>query len=135
MAIKVKIEKGKDGTYWGTTQNIPGVITADGSSLEELKANMKEAISLYLETATDHKKEVAASLSKGLELELKIELSEVFKKVKVLNQSQFAKRIGINPALMRQYATKSSIYVSEKRAQAIQKGLRDLGEELLSISL
>jgi predicted RNase H-like HicB family nuclease len=90
MAIKVKIEKGKDGTYWGTTQNIPGVVTADGSTLDELKENLKDAIELYIETAQEHKKKIAQKLSKGFELELEIQLSEVFKNVKVLNQSQFA---------------------------------------------
>ena len=135
MAIKVKIEKAKDGTYWGTTQNIPGVVTADGSSLEELKENLKDAIELYIETAQDHKIEIDKKLSKGFELELEIELSEVFKNIKVLNQSQFAKRIGINPALLRQYATSQNVYVSEKRAKEIQKGLHSLGEELLAIKL
>lgn len=135
MAIKVKIEKAKDGTFWGTTQNIPGVVTADGNSLEELKENLNDAIELYVETAQDHKKEIAKKLSKGFELELEIQLSEVFKNIKVLNQSQFAKRIGINPALLRQYATQSSVYVSEKRAKEIQKGLHNLGEELLAIKL
>lgn len=135
MAIKVKIEKAKDGTYWGTTQNIPGVVTADGSSLEELKENLKDAIELYIETAQDHKIEIDKKLSKGFELELEIELSEVFKNIKVLNQSQFAKRIGINPALLRQYATSQNVYVSEKRAKEIQNGLHSLGEELLAIKL
>jgi predicted RNase H-like HicB family nuclease len=135
MAIKVKIEKGKDGTYWGTTQNIPGVVTADGSTLEELKENLNDAIELYIETAQEHKKEIAKKLSKGFELELEIKLSDVFKRVKVLNQSQFAKRIGLNPGLLRQYATKPNVYVSEKRANEIQQGLHRLGEELLAIKL
>lgn len=135
MAIKVKIEKTNDGTYWGTTQNIPGSVTADGSTLDELKENLKDAIELYIETAKEHDKEIYEKLGKGFEFELEIKLSEVFKNVKVLNKSQFAKRVGINPTLMRQYATKKSIYVSEKRAKEIQKGLHDLGEELLSIKL
>jgi len=97
--------------------------------------NRKEAIFLYLAPATNHKKEVATSLFKELALELTIELSEAFKKTTVLQQLQFAKRIGINPAIRQQYGTKLSLSVSKKRAQAIQKGRRDLGEELLSISL
>ncbi len=135
MAIKVKIERGKDGNYWGTTQNIAGSVTADGSTLEELKENLKEAIGLYIETAEDTNKAISKKLAKGFELELEIQLSEVFKNMKVLNQSQFAKRIGINPALLRQYATKPSVYVSEKRAKEIQQGLHSLGEELLAIKL
>lgn len=135
MAIKVKIEKSKDGTYWGTTQNIPGSVTADGNTLQELKENLKDAVELYAETAKEHEMEIYQKLKKGFELELEIELSQVFKKVKVLNKSEFAKRVGINPALMRQYATQKTIYVSEKRAAEIQKGLHSLGEELLAIKL
>jgi predicted RNase H-like HicB family nuclease len=135
MAIKVKIEKAKDGTYWGSTQNIPGVVTADGSTLDELKTNLKDAIELYIETAKEHEKEIYEKLAKGFELELDIQLSEVFKNVNVLNKSQFAKRVGINPTLMRQYASQKNIYVSEKRAKEIEKGLHDLGEELLAIKL
>lgn len=135
MAIKVKIEKSKDGTYWGTTQNIPGSVTADGNTLQELKENLKDAVELYVETAKEHEMEIYQKLKKGFELELEIELSQVFQKVKVLNKSEFAKRVGINPALMRQYATQKTIYVSEKRAAEIQKGLHSLGEELLAIKL
>lgn len=135
MAIKVKIEKSKDGTYWGTTQNIPGSVTADGNTLQELKENLKDAVELYAETAKEHEMEIYQKLKKGFELELEIELSQVFQKVKVLNKSEFAKRVGINPALMRQYATQKTIYVSEKRAAEIQKGLHSLGEELLAIKL
>lgn len=135
MAIKVKVERSTDGTFWGTTQNIPGSVTADGSTLEELKINLKDAMELYLETAEEHYKEIFEKFKKGFDFEIEIQLSEVFKQIKVLNKSEFGKRIGINPTLMRQYATKKSIYVSEKRAKEIQKGLNSLGEELLSIKL
>ena len=135
MAIKVKIEKSQEGVYWGTTQNLPGSVTADGNTLQEMKENLKDAIDLYIETAEEHEKEIYQKLKNGFELEFEIELSQVFNKVKVLNKSEFAKRIGINPALMRQYASNKTIYVSEKRAAEIEKGLHNLGEELLSIKL
>lgn len=67
--IKVKIEKAKDGTYWGTTQNIPGVVTADGSTLDELKENLNEAIELYIETVQEYDEKIY-SLLKGFEFEL-----------------------------------------------------------------
>lgn len=135
MAIKVKVEKSNEGIYWGTTQNIPGSVTADGSTLDELKENLKDAIELYIETAEEHRKEIDSKLKNGFNFEIEIQLSELFKQLKVLNKTEFANRIGVNPALMRQYATDKSVYVSEKRAKEIQKGLRDLGEELLSIKL
>lgn len=135
MAIKVNVEITADGTYWGTTQNIPGVISSDGNSLDELKSNLTEALKIYIETAENNQIEIGKMLSKGLEFEFQIQLSDLFKKLKVINQSQFAKRIGINPTLLRQYSTNPNIYVSEKRANEIQKGLHNLGLELMSIKL
>ena len=35
--VKVYVEKAEDGTYWGTTQNVPGVVSANAKSLEALK--------------------------------------------------------------------------------------------------
>ena len=135
MAIKVNVELAADGTYWGTTQNIPGVISSTGSSLDQLKINLKEALELYIDAAEEDGQESAKALKNGLQVEFHLQLSDLFKKVKVINQSQFAKRLGINPTLLRQYATNPKMYVSEKRANEIQNGLKSLGEELMAIKL
>ncbi len=42
-SIEVVVERHYDGTFWGTTQNIPGVVTAFGASLDELKKNLEQA--------------------------------------------------------------------------------------------
>lgn len=55
--LKVLVEKGDDGTYWGTTQNVPGVISTFGNSLEELKANTQAAFADYIETAEQCKED------------------------------------------------------------------------------
>jgi predicted RNase H-like HicB family nuclease len=39
--INVYVEKSNDGTYWGSTSNVPGVVSAYGDSLEELKNKPK----------------------------------------------------------------------------------------------
>ncbi|RMA56288.1 type II toxin-antitoxin system HicB family antitoxin [Ulvibacter antarcticus] len=136
MGIIVKVEKSADGVYWGTTQNIPGVISADGQDLKELKENLQEALELYLETAQDiNNTEISKLLDDGIELEYQIELSELFKKLKVINKSAFATRIGISPSLLRQYSVKKDIYISEERAKKIENELHLLGQELQSIRL
>ena len=136
MGIKVRVEKSADGIYWGTTQNIPGVVTADGKNLKELKENLKDALELYLETAQAvNNREILNLLSKGFELEYQLELSELFKRIKVINKSAFANRIGISPSLMRQYSSKKDIYISEERAKKIEEALHLLGQELQSIRL
>lgn len=136
MGIKVKVEKTTEGVYWGTTQNIPGVVTADGKDLNALKKNLQEALELYLETARDvDNKKILDLLSEGIDFEYKLELSELFKSLKVINKSAFAERIGISPSLLRQYSVNKDIYISEERAKTIEKELHSLGRELQSIRL
>ncbi|MGV8945358.1 MAG: type II toxin-antitoxin system HicB family antitoxin [Lutibacter sp.] len=136
MGIKVKVEKSADGVYWGTTQNIPGVVTADGKDLNALKENLQEALELYLETAQDIDDEkILKLLSEGIDFEYQLELSEIFKRLKVINISAFAERIGISPSLLRQYSAKKDIYISEERAKKIEEELHSLGQELQAIRL
>jgi len=136
MGIKVKVEKSADGVYWGTTQNIPGVVTADGKDLNALKENLQEALELYLETAQDiDDKKILKLLSEGIDFEYQLEMSELFKRLKVINKSAFADRIGISPSLLRQYSVNKDIYISEERAKKIEKELHSLGQELQSIRL
>lgn len=135
MAIKVRVEKAKDGHFWASTQNIPGVVTADGSNINELKSNLKEAVELYLETAEDHDTKTFKKFKDGFEFQYDVEFSEIFNIFDVLNKTEFAKRLGINPSLFRQYTGKKDIYISENRAKEIEKGLHELGKELMSIKV
>ena len=57
--IQVYGEKAEDGSFWGTTQNIPGVVSTYGNSLEELKRNLEQAFRDYLEVAEDLKEDCA----------------------------------------------------------------------------
>lgn len=117
MGIILKVEKSADGVYWGTTQNIPGVVTADGKDLNAVKENLQEALELYVETAQDiDDKNILKLLSEGIDFEYHLELSELFKGLKVMNKSAFADRIGLSPSLLRQYSVKKDIYVSDERA-------------------
>lgn len=136
MAIKVKIEKSADGRYWGTTQNVPGVVAADGESINELKENLKDAVELYLETAEEYDKETYELYKSGFEFEYDLDISEIFKIFEVINKSEFAKSIGLNASLFRQYTnSKKQTYISEKRAKEIENGLHRLGKELLNVKL
>jgi len=38
--IKVLVEKHDDGSYWGSTQNLPGVIAGQGETLEDSKSHL-----------------------------------------------------------------------------------------------
>ena len=42
-SINFYVEKAKDGSYWGTSANAPGVVSAFEGSLAELKKNFAQA--------------------------------------------------------------------------------------------
>ncbi len=52
----------------------------------------------------------------------------------MINVSAFARYIGINDALMRQYK-KGGTYVSEAQLKKIEKGINQLGNEFASLSI
>lgn len=133
--LRVRVERSDDGTYWGTTINIPGVITAEGSSLENLKENLNEAIEFTFDVADEEGLDVYNKLKEGYELEYELEISNLFEKIEYLNKTAIAKRLNINPSLFRTYTTNKDVYISEKRAKEIEEGLHQLGEELLAIKL
>lgn len=135
MAIVVKVERADDGLYWGYTDNIPGVVTASGATLEALKTNMTEAIELTFHTAEELNTDVYKELSEGYVLEYELELSTLFEKIEFLNKTAIAKRFNINPSLFRNYTNNKEIYISEERAKQIEKGFHELGQELMAIKL
>ena len=50
MKLKVVIHKAEEGGYWAEVPLLPGCIS-EGETLEETKANIREAIEGYLEVA------------------------------------------------------------------------------------
>ena len=52
------VHEAEEGGYWAEVQELPGCFT-EGDTLDELRANLREAISLYLE---DQPAEYAATM-------------------------------------------------------------------------
>jgi predicted RNase H-like HicB family nuclease len=132
-SVEVYVEKAADGTYWGTTQNLPGVVTAFGNSLEELKINLQQAYSDYLETAMEVNEEWIQQILHANVFVYRLDIQALFKLIPEIKISSLAKKAGINESLMRQYAT-GKANASEERAKKIEKALHELGNELLSVS-
>lgn len=132
--IEVYVEKHPDGTYWGTTQNIPGVVSSFGSSFEELKKNLEQAFRDYLEVAKDEGEEWVAEVEKLKGFNYKLDIKSIFKLLPEIKVSAVAKKAHINESLMRQYVS-GKANASEERAKKIEKAIHQLGEELLSVSL
>ena len=132
--VKIYVEKAEDGTYWGTSQNVPGVVSANAESLEALKRNMQQAFTDYLEVAKSEGEEWVRDLQPVLDFEYQLDIPSFFKLLPELKITLLARKAGINESLMRQYAT-GKANASEKRAKQIEKAIHELGEELLSVSL
>ena len=132
-SVKVFVEKADDGIYWGTTQNLPGVVSAFGSSLEELKENLKTAVNDYVETAEAQQEDWINKMKPIEKYEFKMNIASFFYLMPQVKISAIAKKANINPSLMRQYATGKAA-VSEERLKVIQKTIHTLGKELQSVS-
>jgi len=57
MNYTVAIKEIEDGWYMGQCEQIPGAIT-QGKTIEEVRENIKEAITLILECERDHFRQV-----------------------------------------------------------------------------
>ena len=51
MKIKAVIHKATEGGYWAKVPSLPGLYT-QGETLEEVEANLREAVELYLSDDT-----------------------------------------------------------------------------------
>ena len=71
------VEKGDDGTYWGATQNVPGVVSAFGNSLEELKANTQAAFADYIETTEQCKEDWVDDVKEIKQVEFYMNISVI----------------------------------------------------------
>lgn len=129
----VSIEKDSDGTYIAYNINGDGyVLIGRGNTVAEAKADFENSMREVAESEQELKGQVPAILT---ELpEYKFSLSSLFEYYSVLNVSAFARFLGINEALMRQYK-KGDTYISDKQLQKIEDGIHQLGKEFSSLRL
>jgi len=131
--IKVLVERHEDGTYWGVTQNIPGVVTSYGDSLSDLKDSLQQAFKDYLEVAKAEDLSWATELEHIPQWEYKMNIQAFFDLIPELKISAIGKKAGINESLMRQYACGKAA-VSEARMKLIEKAIHELAQELSAVS-
>lgn len=131
--IEVYVEKHDDGTYWGTTQNVPGLVSAYGNSMEELKKNLLVAFQDYIEVAELENEDWVNEIKDIKTFTYQVDVQSFFRLIPEVKISALAKKAGINESLMRQYAT-GKANASEERMKEIEKAVHELGKELLSIS-
>ena len=129
----VSIEKDSDGSYIAyNIGNTKISLLGRGDTVAEAKADfensMNEAISVLKDEGIPVPKEFLSSPV------FKFDLSSLFEYYSMINVSAFARYVGINEALMRQYR-KGNTYVSEKQLHKIENGIHRLGTELAQLSI
>lgn len=132
--IKVTVRK-ENGVFWANTENIEGIVVADGQTYEEMKKNLQEAFEFHLKGCEeDGDTDFVEKYKNGVEFIYEIELDGICKQLPELNLAELARRLSINPAVMRKYAT-GKTKASEKRLYEIQEGIHQIGKELSQVSL
>lgn len=121
MKIEMIIEGTKTG-YSAYAEKYP--VYTVGSSLDELKTNILEALNLHLETQG---KTVTEQ-----DLKITLDLPQFFEFYKVINAKALSERIGINQSLLAQYI-KGNKKPSATQTQRILKGVQQVGKELAAI--
>lgn len=126
------IEKGKDGTFGIYTPDIKATIIGEGKTVAEAKADFENSVKELKEAFAG--KELPGEL-RDIEFEYKYDTASVFNELDWVNVTKFAEKAGIYPSTMRQYASGSTTYISEKQAKKIEDTLHDLGAKLQAIRL
>jgi len=121
MKVSVIIERTGTG-YSAFAEKYP--VYTVGSDLPELKANVLEAMNLYLE---DSGKRITED-----DLQLRLDLKQFFDFYKVINISALSERIGMNQSLLSQYINGVK-RPSPAQTHRILEGVQKVGRELAGI--
>ncbi len=121
MKIKIIVEKTRTG-YSAYADKFP--VYTVGRTLEELKANILEALNLLFDK--DSK-----SISEN-DLKILLDLPQFFSFYKVINAKALSERIGMNQSLLAQYI-KGIKKPSPTQTNRILKGVQQVGRELAGI--
>jgi predicted RNase H-like HicB family nuclease len=95
-----------------------------GSNLEEIKANLLEALNLYFSDKD--------RLVEEKDIKISLDMPQFFEFYKEINVSAFSKRAGINQSLLSQYI-KGIKKPSSSQIQRILKEVNKLGRELQDV--
>jgi predicted RNase H-like HicB family nuclease len=133
MKTTALIEKGNDGTFGIFTPDINHTIIGEGNTVEEAKADFENSVKEMILSYTERGMQIPNEL-KDIEFEYKYDVSAIFDEIDCINMTKFAKRIGINANLLRQYKM-GNTYISDAQKMKIERGLHNLGNQLLTLSL
>jgi predicted RNase H-like HicB family nuclease len=131
---KVKAIIGKSKTGFTIMMEGFDLAMSYGATLEEAKRDFEKFPQEYIEVSKEAGKEIPPVLNEGnLEFEYVYDLSGFFAHYNFISPTKIARRMGINTALMRQYAS-GCTYIGIAKKKEIEKELHLIGKELLGVS-
>ena len=131
--IVVTVEMGENN-YSAYLETLPGCVTT-GKSMDELKANMYEAIEGHLEVSREHGDFIPEAFDGKYRLVYRIDAESLLTHYKgIFTNSALERMTGINQRQLQRYASGKSRPM-RPQSMKIQNALHRLGEELLDIEL
>lgn len=112
------------------SERLPG-ITGYGKTVERAKENFLTALQ---EVKDAYGRKLPKELKGEFDFIFKYDIASIFEHFGSLDASSFAKKIGMNPSLLRQYKT-GHAKASDKQKKRIESGLHQLGRQLLNARL
>lgn len=131
MKTTALVERNSEGAFFVFTPDLQDfTIMGSGSTVAEAISDFENSVKEVIESYGSE--ELPAEL-RNFNLEYRYDIASLFDYYSFINVSALAKRIGINPSLMRQY--KRGQYISKEQMSKIEKEINRIGTELSAVSL
>ena len=103
-----------------------------GETVAEAKSDFMNSMQEMIESCKEDGEAIPTALTE--EPEFFFDVSSLFEYYSVINVSAFAKLVGINDSLLRQYK-RGGTYISDAQLGKIEAGIHQLGKEFSSLRL
>ncbi|MCU0340597.1 MAG: hypothetical protein MUE30_11990 [Spirosomaceae bacterium] len=122
-AIRLIVEKGEDGQYWGRCNIDDDLLVESAANQEELEAKMQQLAYEFYGVNPE-----------TIVWEVEYDLQTFFESFDYLKISKIAELADINSSLVRQYASGIK-YPSAKQVKKLEGAIRQLGQRLTEVTL
>ena len=131
--IEIIVEK-NDGLLWGRVEIADQLFTPYGETVELLVNNLKDLMKDYVQNEGKTIKFWENMDVENLKVDLKYDLEAFFLEHNYLKITAIAEQAGINPGLVRQYASGVK-HPSSEQAKKIEIAIHKIAKELQEVSI
>ena len=130
--VNVVVEKTNTG-YSAYMPDVPGVVSV-GDTFNELRKNVEEALTLYLETSNEYGDKLPEVLLKEYQLAFRFDIQTFMEWLsKVMSQKGLSNIAGMNESLISQYANGVK-NPGPKQLKRMESALHQFADDLHAIS-